>query len=119
MTHIPGTGITSNQMEKESTFSEQKGKDTPSTILSVVNVRELKKPKLERPNEEGAYWYNKAWVWVLFGGFTSLFFVILALINIRFLFLIPLGPIIGLFSWGIRKYVRKYDDATKGLFRHS
>ncbi|KKQ51586.1 hypothetical protein A2865_01525 [Candidatus Woesebacteria bacterium RIFCSPHIGHO2_01_FULL_39_17] len=90
-----------------------------SSILSIVNVSEIKKSKLEKPKEEDSYWYNKAWAWILFGSFIGLIFVILALINVKFLILIPLGPVIGFLSWYIRRVVRSYDDKTKGFFRRS
>jgi|SRR3989344_597413 len=89
-----------------------------SSVVSTVNVNELKKQKSgEKIYEEDSLWYNQLRYWIAFGSILSVFSLVIAIFYRQFVYLIPLGPILGVISWYVRKIIRKYDEKTRGLFK--
>ncbi len=111
MTDIPGTGKLSKEIEKK--------KIDNITPLAVVNVNELKKPKVEKPTPEDNLWHNQFKYWLFFGFAAGALFLLLALINFRFLILAPLGPLVAAVTWKVSKIIRRYDEKTKNFFKQS
>ena len=103
MTDIPGTGKIQTEIEKEMP-------EEPTKIINTVNIKEIKKKNWQREKPEDKVWYNTLWAWGLFGVFGGLVFVILALINERFLILSPIGPIAGVLAWFITKLARRFEN---------
>ena len=101
MTYIPVTG---NFTPPETKIIQ---KASQSEVITVVNVTELIKPKTpeDLDNENG---YNQLKYWMVYGSIGSLVFVILAILDLKFLFLLPLGPYVAYLSWHVRKWVKKY-----------
>ena len=104
MTDIPGTG--------KLTSPENVAQEIPTTPLSLVNIKELKKKK-EEPTGITVFWYDKFYIWLFFGIILSLVFVLLTFKYKSFVVLIPLGPIASVSSWYVRKLVRKYEPKPK------
>lgn len=75
--------------------------------LHTLNIAELKKSDIDKKEEN--IWYLRLRYWILFGAAGSIIFVLLGLVNWRFLILIPLGPILGYISWYIRRLLRKFN----------
>lgn len=96
MTYIPGT---------DKKYIEDKN-SKPETI-SVLNIEDLKKSKNPKIIKSPLMWYEKLQYWILFGCVGSIIFVLLSIINIRFLYLAPLGPISAIICWFIKEYFRK------------
>ncbi|MBU0569535.1 hypothetical protein KKB40_02015 [Patescibacteria group bacterium] len=111
MTEIPGTQKLSFEKQVE------ENRSTKPLPTSVVNIAEMKKDKKEESQPEDRFWYNQAYVWIFGGMVISLFFVLLSFSDKRFLFLTPTGPIAGLFSWYVRKTVKRFEkmDITDEL----
>ncbi|OGM20868.1 hypothetical protein A2714_00395 [Candidatus Woesebacteria bacterium RIFCSPHIGHO2_01_FULL_38_9] len=109
MTDIPGTGKPSFEVEKK-----KMGSITP---MAVVNVNEMKKPKAEKPMPNDYLWYNQFKYWLFFGILFGAVFLLLALLNLRFLILAPLGPLVAVVSWKVSRIVRRYDEKTKNFFK--
>ena len=72
----------------------------------IVNVKEIKRVKKSN-SEPGVI--EPIGRWLLFGAAISVFFALLGILNIQFLYLTPLGIIIGAASWGIKKLFNKWN----------
>src|SRR3989344_1524958 len=103
MTHIPGTG----QIKVKPSDEESPNDFKKSEMLSVVNVNDLKNPEFKDNDLENEVWYNQLKYWILFGSCLGGFFAILAILNIKFLFLVPLGPYTLYLGWHIRNMIKK------------
>ena len=79
----------------------------------IVNVRELKREKKRRPKNESfnaeVEFKEPIGRWLLFGTAISAVFALLGILNIQFLYLTPLGIIIGAASWGIKKLFNRWN----------
>ena len=77
----------------------------------IVNVKELKKEKKlkkrgpRKPQKQMEPFY----IWILYGAGAGIIFVLLAFVNIQFLYLAPLGPILGAVGWLIKKILYRYN----------
>ena len=101
MTDIPGTGKISQPEPHKITKTES------TNVVSVVNITEIKKKKKETPSEE-LNWYDQLKYWIFIGLAASLVFIIFSLLNRRFLIFTPLGPLIAVISWYVRKVFTKH-----------
>ena len=111
MTDIPGTGKVTPKP-----VSVQTEPVSHLENISVVNVGELNKKDWEKEKPGDLLWYNKLSYWVLFGAGVGFIFVILALIiNKRFIFIAPLGPIIGFTTWHVKKFVGRFEERNRIL----
>ena len=77
----------------------------------IVNGKELKKEKKRK--ESGPKKHQKEiepiYHWILYGAGASVIFVLLALVNIQFLYLVPLGPILGTIGWLVKKIMNRFN----------
>ncbi len=103
MTFIPGTG-TATPVKIDPKNAK---KSISSQVISVINVHDIKNPVSKEYVEEDQIWYNQLKYWMMFGGIGSAVFAILSIINVRFLFLLPLGPYVAYLSWHMKRWVRK------------
>lgn len=106
MTDIPGTG-------KIKSVKPESTKEVPTLPLSVVNINDLKKPKIENTKPE--VWYNKFFIIVAFAVLSGLITFLLALKYKSLLIIIPIGPIAILSSWYIKKII---DSLEAKLEKH-
>ena len=114
MTIIPGTGtLSATGIPKIETTPNLPEKDENSML--VVNVSELNKLKIEEEAPEPDVWYVQLKYWLLIGCSLSAIFAILSAIDIRFLYLLPLGPYAAYVSWHIRKKIKKYAQKLDAL----
>ncbi len=104
MTFIPGTGTIT---PPKPNASKKNKVPMSSQVISVINVQDIKNPVNKEYKAEDEIWYNQLKYWLMFGGIGSAIFAILSVINIRFLFLLPLGPYVAYLSWHLKKWVRK------------
>ena len=90
------------------TPSEEKGKEQ-DLEFQVVNVREVKKREKEKgqPKRERGEFSGFGY-WILFGTAAGVIFVLLALVNFRFIYLAPLGPISAVFAWFIKRLMQRF-----------
>jgi len=72
----------------------------------IVNVKEMKRGKKSKSVPDIKEPIGR---WLLFGAAISVFFALLGILNIQFLYLTPLGIIIGVMSWGIKKLFNKWN----------
>ncbi len=101
MTDIPGTG----KLQQETASKYEK--PAVGSTFGVINIPQMKKEKTHKAKPEDAIWYNKFYSWILFGAAGSLIFAFLAIFHRQFLWLIPIGPIVGALSWGLRMLIRR------------
>ena len=104
MTYIPGTG--SRKISDEAKTHPKS--DSQTQTFSVINVHQLKNPVSKDVYPDDQLWYNQLKYWLIFGTLGSAIFAILAIINWRFLFLLPLGPYMAYLSWHLKRWVRKH-----------
>jgi hypothetical protein len=72
----------------------------------IVNVKEMKRKKKIKNVPDIKEPIGR---WLLYGLVISAFFALLGIINLRFLYLTPLGIIIGVMSWGIKKLFNRWN----------
>jgi len=72
----------------------------------IVNVKEMKRGK---KNKSAPVIIEPIGRWLLYGAAISVFFALLGFLNIEFLYLTPLGIIIGVMSWGIKKLFNRWN----------
>ncbi len=88
-----------------------------ANVNHFLNVKELKKKKKQKPGKPLPKDNQPLILWILYGALGSSIFVFLAFINSKFLYLTPLGPLIGAISWLIRRFFRRHNlednQATK------
>jgi len=79
----------------------------------IVNVRELKREKKRKSKTESLNSEDDIKEpigrWLLYGSVISAVFALLGILNIQFLYLTPLGIVIGVMSWGIKKLFNKWN----------
>lgn len=77
--------------------------------LQVINIREMKKRQKEKsyPEEEKGEFAGFGY-WLLFGSLVGVAFVLLALIEFRFIYLAPLPPIGGILAWFVKRLINKF-----------
>lgn len=80
-------------------------KDAPQPT-HIVNVKELNKPKNPHKYKE-EYWHDKLVYWILISLVGSLIFGLMAIVNSQFLYITPIFPILGFFSWSIRRLMKE------------
>ena len=102
MTDIPGTGKISPQQVPE---EEREG--VADKTFSIVNVKQIKSERVDKPEAKDNSRYNTLKYWVLFGSGASLLFLIIGLFKSEFFWLVPLGPIVAAAAWYIRKFLRR------------
>jgi hypothetical protein len=104
MTDIPGTGkIPIPEIKKDSNLH---------TPMSTVNISELKKGEIE-PIKNESLWYGKIQFWLIPGVFLSLIFILISLKYKNFIVFIPVGPIVSIVSWYVKKLLKKYEPKPK------
>jgi hypothetical protein len=86
-------------------------------VNHFLNVKELKKKKKQKPEKPLPKDNQPLILWMLYGTLGSSIFVFLAFINSRFLYLTPLGPIIGAISWLIRRFFRRHNIGDNHLIK--
>lgn len=87
-------------------------------LLSVVNVSEINKPtaaKITYPEDN--LWYNRLSTWVLVSMVLSLLCLAMAYFYRRFLFIIPLWPMVAVISWYLKRKFRQFEDKNSGFFK--
>lgn len=75
--------------------------DVPSQIVNVDEMKRKKKipaePVIKEPIKR----------FIVYGALISVIFVLLGFVNIQFIYLSPLGLVIGVISWGIKNLFNK------------
>ena len=105
MTHIPGTDKISYAIPKEKEIPEKL-----PTPLSIVNISEMKKAKLEKSSPENKFWYHSFLYWFLLGSVPSIVLTLLGLIfDWRFLLLAPSGIIVATISWQVKTVFKRHE----------
>ncbi len=85
----------------------------------IVNVKELKKKKKrkesgpKKPQKQMEPFY----IWILYGAGAGIIFVLLAFVNIQFLYIAPLGPILGAVGWLIKKILYRFNFGESSYFK--
>ncbi len=83
------------------------GNDLPKELTHVLNVKDLKDKASGKSRLSGnLFWYDKLIYWILISLIGSAIFGGLALINIQFIYIAPIWPVLGMISWFIRKVMK-------------
>ncbi len=105
MTDIPGTGKISYEISKE-----KEKQETPSSPLSIINISEMKKEKLQKSSPENMYWYNSLIFWILLGSIPSILLTVIGLIfDWRFFLLAPSGILVAIISWQVKTFIKRHE----------
>ncbi len=85
----------------------------------VVNVKELKKEKelKDKIPKKSQKKMEPLYIWILYGTGAGIIFILLAFINIQFIYLAPLGPILGIVGWVIKKILYKFSLGENSYLR--
>lgn len=112
MTDIPGTG----KVSIKPIPMPKKASDIQT--ISTVNVHEMKEKKKNKyiPPVSEENWYNRAPYWALFGLVGGLLLASLSISKWQFLLFIPIGPVVGIIAWIIRRYIKRFEKSTEALF---
>jgi hypothetical protein len=97
MTDIPGTGSPKKITPVTPTIPV-----TPPAISSSVNSSGT-----QNTNELPEIWYNKVYVWMGVGTVVGIMCAILGIFVSPFLYLAPMGPLVGTLAWYARKAMSK------------
>jgi hypothetical protein len=112
MTEIPGTGKIPVPSKTEPI------KPSDIQTISAVNVHEMKEKKKNKyiPPASEENWYNRAAYWALFGLIGGLAIASLSISRWQFLLFIPIGPVVGVIAWFIRRYAKRFEKGSETLF---
>lgn len=117
MTDIPGTG---KLQEKKSETEIPSEKITAEPVLiTAVNVKQSKKPK--SIDDEPQIDKRKKLLFVVLISFSisTLIFGFLSLFVFQFIYLIPIGLIVGIVVWGIKDSLSKATKTNDDIIRNS
>lgn len=80
--------------------------------LNVSELKEAQKPKKKVVTSDR--WYDKLQYWLLFGVLLMLPVIVVGIFQNKFLIITPLGPVLGVISYFIRRFVKLHNlDVTQ------